>query len=605
MAYRLKPGEGVPEGIRRIACEQLDRGIEQLQNEEGSRDEHVHEARKSMKRLRALVRLVRVEVNGEIFRRENGCFRDAASQLGGMRDATVLINSLDGLIQLAGNRDARRKFDAVRKWLVERHQAAYQQHLGSGDAVQGVVDELQRARMRVDDWSLQRGGWKALEGGLAQVYIRGCKGFERAYMQREGEAFHEWRKWVKYFWYHTQLLRPIWPSVMEVLAAELDELGELLGEEHDLSVLRSTVMTEMDRPIRASTLQALLALIDARQGQLRERARQIGRRVYAERPQNFVRRLQGYWQAWRAEHKVAKPKAEQAERGQERRSILPELIADYNCKTGEGPLWHAQEKRLYWVDIPNGRLFRYDPVAGQHEQCYEGEVVGGFTIQEDGALLLFMARGAVAIWREGQLEYVVEGIEAESDSRFNDVIADPSGRVFCGTMASPEHPGRLYRLDARGVLTQVLDGIGCSNGMGFTPDHRQMYYTDSGKKEIYLFDYDQWNGQLTNQRVFVDSSDQEGVPDGMTVDAEGCVWSARWDGGCLIRYTPDGKEERRIAFPARKVSCVTFGGENYTDMYVTTAGGGDKKAEGPGAGALFRIDLGIKGIPEFCSKVKL
>ncbi|MCC6168536.1 MAG: SMP-30/gluconolactonase/LRE family protein [Caldilineaceae bacterium] len=282
----------------------------------------------------------------------------------------------------------------------------------------------------------------------------------------------------------------------------------------------------------------------------------------------------------------------------------PELIADYQCVTGEGPLWHPTEQRVYWADIPQGRLFRYDPKTGAHEQCYSGEVVGGFTIQDDGALLLFMARGAVKIWRDGQLETILEEIPDERETRFNDVFADPEGRVFCGTMPTKERLGRLYRLDPDRKLTLLLEGIGTSNGMGLTLDHKQLYYTDSSAKKIYLFDYDRGSGAISNQRVFVDSGDEEGVPDGMTVDAEGYVWSARWDGYRLTRYAPDGSEERRVLFPAKKVSSVTFGGPDYMDMYVTTAGGNNKVENGPGAGALFRLRLGIQGLPEFPSRIR-
>ncbi len=283
--------------------------------------------------------------------------------------------------------------------------------------------------------------------------------------------------------------------------------------------------------------------------------------------------------------------------------MKPELIADYKCVTGEGPLWHPDEQRLYWVDIPTGRMFRYNPASDEHEQFYEGEVVGGFTIQENGALLLFMAKGAIALWRDGELSYIIKEIPDERESRFNDVIADPAGRVFCGTMPTEDRLGRLYRLDTDGTLTKVLDGIGCSNGMGFTPDRKQMYYTDSPKREIYLFDYNEETGAITNQRVFVQTPEDEGVPDGMTVDADGYVWSARWDGGCLIRYAPGGTENFRINFPAKKVSSVTFGGDDHTDIYVTTAGGANKEMEGSGAGALFRLNLGVQGVPEFLSKI--
>jgi len=251
-------------------------------------------------------------------------------------------------------------------------------------------------------------------------------------------------------------------------------------------------------------------------------------------------------------------------------------------------------------------MYRYDPGTSIHEQVYDGELVGGFTIQSDGALLLFGARGAIRTWRDGRLEIVIAELPDERDSRFNDVFADPAGRVFCGTMPTQERLGRLYRLESDGRISVVLEGIGCSNGMGLTPDRRHLYYTDSTRREIYLFDYDQASGELTNQRIFVRTSEDEGMPDGMTVDAAGYVWSARWDGWCLVRYAPDGTEERRIRFPAGQVSCPTFGGEDYSDLYVTTAGGQDRAANGPGAGALFRVRVpGVRGVPEFRSTISL
>lgn len=204
-----------------------------------------------------------------------------------------------------------------------------------------------------------------------------------------------------------------------------------------------------------------------------------------------------------------------------------ELIADYQCVTGEGPLWHPGERRVYWVDIPAGRLFRYDPRTDTHEQVYQTDVIGGFTIQEDGALLLFGARGAVTLWRQGQTETVIDEIPDERDGRFNDVIADPRGRVFCGTMMTDNHPGRLYRLDLDGTITPVLDGLTIPNGLGFTPDRRGMYHTDSNTRTISLFDYDEATGAITHGHPFVQTDPEEGIPDGLTVDAEGYVWSAR------------------------------------------------------------------------------
>ena len=286
-------------------------------------------------------------------------------------------------------------------------------------------------------------------------------------------------------------------------------------------------------------------------------------------------------------------------------SLEPELIADYACVVGEGPLWHPTEKRLYWTDLGTGRLFRYDPATGSHEQCYAGENVGGFTIQEDGGLLLFLDKGAIRLWREGTLTTLYEELEDERESRFNDVIADPAGRVFCGTTPTPDRLGRLYRLNTDGSIHCVLEGISCSNGMGFTADRKTMYYTDSMVYKIYRFDYDEATGAISNQTLFASNPESEGIPDGMTVDAEGNIWSARWDGSRLVRYSPDGVENLRIDFPAKKVSSVVFGGDDYRDMYVTTAGGNEKETDGEHAGALFRLRLGVQGVPESLSRIRV
>ena len=218
-----------------------------------------------------------------------------------------------------------------------------------------------------------------------------------------------------------------------------------------------------------------------------------------------------------------------------------DLIAHYACETGENPLWHPIERRLYWTDIPAGRLFRYAPSTGAHEQCYQGRPVGGFTIQADGALLLFMDRGTIALWREGVVTEIVPEIPAELQCCFNDAIADPCGRVFCGTVPNGEGKGRLYRLDHDGSLHLLLDGIGCSNGMAFALDRKSFYYTDSLAREIYLFNYNLEDGSISNRHVFARFDEAEGLPDGATLDAEGRLWCALWDGASIVRLSTDGK----------------------------------------------------------------
>ena len=285
--------------------------------------------------------------------------------------------------------------------------------------------------------------------------------------------------------------------------------------------------------------------------------------------------------------------------------VEPRLVVDYRCMVGEGPVWHPEERALYWLDIPEGKIFKYSPGNGKHETVYHGRPVGGMTLQEDGSFLLFMDRGSIAIWHGGaKLDFVVDQIDDELESRFNDVIADPKGGVFCGTMASPDHPGNLYRLDTDGTLRVVVPRTGTPNGLGFTGDRRHMFFTDTGHREIYRFAYNEATGEIAGQETFVTPPpDGDGRPDGMTVDSEDHIWSARWDGWILVRHAPDGSEDLRITFPAKKISSVTFGGDSLTDMYVTSAGGQDRKENGAAAGALFHLNIGLPGRPEFRSRV--
>lgn len=289
-----------------------------------------------------------------------------------------------------------------------------------------------------------------------------------------------------------------------------------------------------------------------------------------------------------------------------------ELIADYPCATGEGPLWHAGHECLYWLDIPPGRLYQFAPARNTHRLVYQADrPIGGFTIQDDGDLLLFMGAGRIMKWHEGRTEIVVEDIEQERQSRFNDVIAGPQGQVFCGTMSTPgaEAPdGRLYRLDPDGSLETRLTRVGTSNGMGFSPDRRHFYHTDTRAERITRYPWDDAQGDFnhTAPEVLYRARQEPdyGRPDGMTVDAEGHLWIAHWDGFSLVHADETGMVREILTFPVRKVSCVTFGGPHLTDMYVTTAGGTDRAFNGRQAGALFRLKgEEARGRPEFRSRI--
>lgn len=285
------------------------------------------------------------------------------------------------------------------------------------------------------------------------------------------------------------------------------------------------------------------------------------------------------------------------------------VVADFACHCGENPLWHPTEKKLYWTDIPTGRLFRYDPATEQAQQVYEGRPVGGFTFQADGTLLLFRDHGNVVVWQDGkEIRTIIEQIPDEQGTRFNDVFADPEGRVYCGTMPMPkpnERPGRLYRLDPDGSIRVLLEGVGCANGMALTLDEAGLYFTDTKPRTIWCFDYDRQTGELTNQRPFIEVPEGEGGPDGMTLDANGEIWSARWGGAGVFHYDASGRLTEKIDLPANQVTSVIFAGDDLTDMYITSAGAQDKPATGTEAGALFHLKPGVKGRPEHFSRIGL
>ncbi len=284
-----------------------------------------------------------------------------------------------------------------------------------------------------------------------------------------------------------------------------------------------------------------------------------------------------------------------------------EIVADYACETGEGPLWHSDEQALYWVDIPRGRLFRYDPVLDEHAMIYEDRPIGGYTIQQDGSLLCFRDQGNVVVLDpQGNLvRTVVESVPALLTTRFNDVIAAPDGSVFAGTMSCAALAGRLYQLTRDGRLSVILEEQGTPNGMGFSPDEQWMYYQDSRAQKLWRFDYEAASGNLSDLRLLRTASESgdRGRGDGLTVDTNGDLWSARWEGGCVLQCDPAGVPRRHYDLPAECVTSVAFGGRDLNQLYVTSACGEARPDKGVAAGALFRLQPGVAGRPEYRSRV--
>ncbi len=282
-------------------------------------------------------------------------------------------------------------------------------------------------------------------------------------------------------------------------------------------------------------------------------------------------------------------------------TIEPELIAQYGCVIGENPLWHPGQERLYWVDIATGRLFWFHPATGQHRQCLQGPVIGGFTLQRDGALLLFLERGEIGLWKHDRFVRTLLKVPGHEDSRFNDVIADERGRVFCGIMSTADRPSCLYRLDTDGTFHKVLSDVGCSNGMAFTVDGQRLLHTDSFARTISTYRYHSDNGEIDQQGSFASFTKEQGSPDGLCMDASGRAYSALWEGHTVVCLNEKGEAEATIPLPVAQVSSVTFGGPKLRDLYITTAG--YDPATRSSAGALFRVHDLAQGRQEHSSEI--
>jgi len=283
----------------------------------------------------------------------------------------------------------------------------------------------------------------------------------------------------------------------------------------------------------------------------------------------------------------------------------PKLVVDCEAQVGEGPLWHAQSNTVYFTDIEGRRLIRYDPKTGKHDHVRESKGrVGGFTFERDGSMVLFEEQSVIHRDKKGKERVLVE-IKEGNPERFNDVKTDPEGRVFIGTMGIEKGNGACIRVDPGGKYTILVEKVGCGNGPAFSKDGRKFYFTDTFTKSIFVFDYDRKTGTISNRRVFCTSDpEKDGYPDGCTVDTEGHVWSARWGGYGLIRYRPDGSVERRVKLPSKQTTSLTFGGKDYTDIYVTSACWQMKpSASKDHVGGLYHLNLGIKGMPEPVSRL--
>ena len=278
------------------------------------------------------------------------------------------------------------------------------------------------------------------------------------------------------------------------------------------------------------------------------------------------------------------------------------LIINDHCLLGENPLWNPKDQCLYWADIDAGKIHRFHPPTGGQDLLYHGTTVGGFTFQANGDLLLFRVNDLALLHPDGRIEVLLE-YHDDGMERFNDVIADPEGRVYAGTIGKTDESGGLYRVDLDGTIACLWRGTGCSNGMGFAPDLRSFYWTCSTSRRIYKYDYQRQTGELGPASLFYQATKEEGIPDGMTVDRQGHLWSARWDGHAVVRHDPSGKVLERITFPVAKVSSLCCGGPELDRLYITTAGG--QPDADTADGAVFQMRAPHPGLPEFESRIRI
>jgi sugar lactone lactonase YvrE len=271
---------------------------------------------------------------------------------------------------------------------------------------------------------------------------------------------------------------------------------------------------------------------------------------------------------------------------------------------GEGPLWNTKEQRLYWIDLTPGILFRWSPTTGQTESFKLGFSIGCIGLRAKGGLVMGAKHGFMTWDEKNGAQPIINPIANQPDMRFNDGKVDARGRFYAGTMHEKDvtlQTGDLYRLDPDGSVHTMASNLRVPNGAGWSLDKKTMYFTDSPTHTIYAYDYDAATGNIENRRPFVVVPDSDGVPDGMTVDSEGFIWSAQWGGWRITRYDPTGKIERVVPMPVERPSSCAFGGKNLDELYITSAATTitpEGRVKQPWIGDVLRIYPGVKGLPE-------
>jgi sugar lactone lactonase YvrE len=283
----------------------------------------------------------------------------------------------------------------------------------------------------------------------------------------------------------------------------------------------------------------------------------------------------------------------------------PQLALDARALLGEGAIWNAALQRLHWVDIEAHRVFTYDPATGENRACDVGQKVGTVVPRRGGGLMLALHEGFAALDPDtGRLRLLPRPPEHDpAAARFNDGKCDPAGRFWAGTMVlqkGPNPPGRLYRLDADGSMHVMLRGVGTSNGLAWSLDRRTLYYIDTPLQRVDAFDYDDATGTIADRRPVIRIPPGIGRPDGSTLDAEGMLWIAMWDGWGVTRWDPrTGRMLQSIPLPVARVTSCAFGGPKLDTLYLTSACQGltrEQLATQPLAGGLFQVKPGVCGL---------